>query len=39
MRTKILAMIAGSAIALTASSPAVAAPYDGNDFNFGLGTS
>ena len=38
MRTKLLAVLAGSAIALSASSPAIAASYDGNDFMFGLGT-
>jgi hypothetical protein len=37
MRTKLLAVLAGSAIALSASSPAVAATWDGNSFNFGLG--
>lgn len=37
MRTKLLAVLAGSAIALSASSPAVAATWDGNDFGFGLG--
>ena len=38
MRTKLLAVLAGSAIALSASSPAVAATWNGNDFDFGLGT-
>jgi hypothetical protein len=37
MRTKLLAVLAGSAIALTSASPAVAAPWDGNGFDFGLG--
>lgn len=37
MRTKLLAIIAGSAIALTAAPPAVAATWDGNAFDFGLG--
>lgn len=37
MRTKLIATLAGSAIALTAASPAVAATWDGNGFDFGLG--
>lgn len=38
MRAKPIAVVAGLAIALTASSPAIAAPWDGNIFDFGLGT-
>ena len=39
MRAKLLAIVAGSAIALTAAAPANAASWDGNDFQFGLGSS
>ena len=37
MRTKLLALLAGSAIALAAAAPAHAASWDGNAFDFGLG--
>lgn len=37
MRAKILATIAGTALALTATAPATAAPWDGQDFDFGYG--
>ncbi|MEY4397424.1 MAG: hypothetical protein RLZZ40_1180, partial [Actinomycetota bacterium] len=37
MRAKLLALVAGSAIALTAAAPANAAAWDGNGFMFGLG--
>lgn len=38
MHKKTLAVLAGSAIALSASPPAMAATWDGNYFDFGLGT-
>lgn len=37
MKQKLLALLAGSAIALTAVAPAHAAPWNGSDFNFGFG--
>ena len=39
MRMKLVALLAGSAIALTAAIPAAATPWDDNGFDFGLGTS
>lgn len=39
MRAKIFATIAASAIALTAAAPAHATTWDGNAFQFGLGSS
>jgi len=38
MRTKLLALLAGSAIALTATAPAHAATWNGGSFSFGYGT-
>ena len=38
MRTKLLALLAGSAIALTATAPAHAATWTGDPFSFGYGT-
>ena len=37
MRTKLLALLAGSAIALSAAAPAHATSWDGSYFDFGLG--
>ena len=37
MKTKLLALLAGSAIALAAAAPAHATSWNGSDFNFGLG--
>lgn len=37
MKPRFLALLAGSAIALTAVAPAHAAPWNGSNFNFGLG--